>query len=985
MKRVKGWLGISFIIAACFLMACPVRAWAADISGSFELRYVTDDVRADGETDFKGATAVFDTGERVEFLARYADYAKRWFGDPDLDRVLVPDSEVGDVLRTFKAQPLPEVRTRMRLDGWRWLAYREGQHDESIERIAQWNSIPWIGVSGGKLVISGDSVETTRNITPQTWRFSFTVTANLPAQGTGGSFALGKGKDAPAVIVSFDGRGGLTCGSGGRSMPLDSYGDGERCEIKYEVDLTEGRYNVYVNGELRADFVPLANTADSVDTFLIDGARGEIIESMLGIGYFPNADETKPYRPETFLDETFAAKPRIDGWNTAVYRDSEWAVTDLPHAHGSERYAGEDLYFRKTVRIGDFRRATLEVEALDPEGEIWINGRIAAVVPNRHPVRVDIGKYLIPNADNLIAVKVRHFNFIEYGFTSMGHSSLDPNIGWFAGRMALDLTAPSYIDDVFAYATGTGDPAKLRVRAAVTNEAVLSLRGMLRFEVSPWFPGEGAVAATADMPVIVGSGRKEFETDITVPAPKLWTSDSPNLYKVRAVLVEDGVEIDDYVVTTGIRTVGQEGGTFRVNGKPDMLNGAQIFGYRPPIENLVTWNRSCPIEWLVREILMIRKMNGNLMRVHVHAFQSPALGINDPRLAELCDQLGLMLIWSTSGWIRTAPGWNQIDFAGYPKYMRQVCNHPSIVMWEASNHPNSFRKRDYEESNIFCDTVYDTIYPVDPSRIISFTSFIRHLHYWNDAGTVDDKGAPIKPSRSWTAKNVTRGNQDSVTGYGKEWSELRAWPPDYYKDFLASKERAYFNFEHEESIGQDNWNLVKGKPWYLLQSYEWKYDEGSIGRKLTADEWEISQAWQAFSAYESMKKQRLLDYDGFSWCCLHGGPNSATYKKPLIDYLGHPKLAWYANKVIFQRVVAGSDDVDVVYGPGDEIRPVVMNLGDARTVVVVVEVKTLEGRTVAEKTYAAVKLPSGRTVTRLPAFKPSWPAKGYYAIEYRVR
>ena len=43
---------------------------------------------------------------------------------------------------------------------------------------------------------------------------------------------------------------------------------------------------------------------------------------------------------------------------------------------------------------------------------------------------------------------------------------------------------------------------------------------------------------------------------------------------------KDGKIVDDYVTTTGIRTVDQVGGSFRLNGEISMLNGAQIMGYR---------------------------------------------------------------------------------------------------------------------------------------------------------------------------------------------------------------------------------------------------------------------------------------------------------------------------------------------------------------------------------------------------------------------
>jgi len=316
--------------------------------------------------------------------------------------------------------------------------------------------------------------------------------------------------------------------------------------------------------------------------------------------------------------------------------------------------------------------------------------------------------------------------------------------------------------------------------------------------------------------------------------------------------------------------------------------------------------------------------------------------------------------------------------------MRQVYNHPSIVLWEASNHPNRIKQYDHSESNSFYQKVYNTIYPVDQSRLIAPTTFPGHTHIRGDLGTRDHEGKAFVPVPEYTAPMVTRGSQDAFTGYGRDWSQLRMLPSAEVKEFLESPHRAYFNFEHEESIGQPNWSLVKGKPWYLLQSYEWDYDKGSIGRRLTADEWKESQAWQAFSASESMKKQRMIGYDGFSWCCLHGGANMGTYKKPLIDCLGRAKLAFYANKMAFQRVLAGSGNVDVVYGPDDVLEPVIMNLGPGRRVDLRVTVADMKDAVLADEVYEGVELAAGRSVKRLRGFKPPLAGEQYFIVKYVI-
>ena len=969
------------------VVSCPVHA-EKTLSKSFELRYVTGDIAANGETDFKGETAIFSTEERIGFLKNYADYASEYFHDPHLDTDIAPDSDVSAALASIKPQPLPSIRRRIPLERWKYSSVREGRRGDSLSAIKAWNARPGCTIQDSRLIVRGKNRRVDIPFNQQTWRFFLRWKMKLDSASSSTAIRL-HAKDGSTVLEAvFENNGRVTYSAG---KTIDNSGIVESdgwIDLKIEADLTENKYNLIADSRTIADFVPMNSKIGNVSSLSISVNGTIIFDELWGLGHELSEKSNQPYTFHTFLDERFDIVPDITNWADSDFDDSGWKEEILPFALGGDRHKGEDLYFRKTVAVGDFERAVLNVEALDPEGEVWINGRAAAVIPNRHPVRLDISRFLVKNTDNTIAVKVRHFHIEEYGHTSMGHTPLDFHIGWFSGRMSLDLTSESYIDDVFMHTGFIGtDSAIMQVSMSITNEAPLSFRGQAVVRIYRWFPEESASPdAEASFPVIVGNGTEMIKGTVKVENPSLWTFDSPHLYKVQVSIEnEDGEILDDHVFTTGIRTLGQEGGTFRVNGKPEMLNGAQTFGFRAPFEKLVTWQRSCPAEWIIKELLQIKKMNGNLLRIHVHAWSNPARNVNDPRIAEFADQLGIMIIWAAPSWIRTAKGWGLVDFEGLPKYMRQVYNHPSIVMWEASNHPNTFKTRDHTESDLFVEKVHDTIYSLDPSRIISATSFIKHLHYGNDTGTVDYKGNPMKPSPTWTAPMMTRGNQDSFTGYGKEWSVLRKQPEPYYVNHLASPHRAYFNFEHEESIAQPNWNLVKGKPWYRMQSYEWKYDEGSIGRKLTADEWRESQAWQAFSAWESMKKQRMLDYDGFSWCCLHGGPNSVTYKKPIIDYHGRAKLAWYTNRMVFQRVVAGSADIDVVYGPDDTVNPIVMNLSDAKTVNVTVEVKSISGRTVDSRTYENIILPEGRTVTTLESFRPKFGGNGYYVVEYIVK
>lgn len=950
------------------------------ISHSFELRHFSADAAANGPTDFKGETAVFDTGQRLGYLRDYAAYAGDFFEDPGLDTPAVADEDVDSLMAKLKPPPLPRIRSRLRLDGWRRLEYRAGQEKEDQAKLDAWRENRAVEVGGGflKFVEAGC---VTRSFDPQTWRLRFEWKQRGPVRKVA---FHGDGKTVATVVLA----------AGPRR---------EWVQCVVEIDLAEKRWNVMRDGAYDIDWQTLDGDCARIDAVSISADPEAEVAGLWGRGFHPRDDPRNPYSIRTFLDETFSVRPHPADWHSPAYDDSAWKEAEDPLVHGSERHVGEDLYLRTAVAVEDaFEKAWLDIETLDPGGEVWVNGKLVAVSRNRHPLRLDVTDFVAAGRDNLVAVKV-YPNDPEMIGRELPHSGIDANIGWFAGRMHLDLTHHAWVDDLFAYTTAVtagaaGTPQALseefnaetagRVNAVPAEQATVKVRaticnrdceerwrGYLRIRLYPWLPEEsGECAAEQMLPVDCCEWRDlEMETDITVKNPSLWTWRSPALYKVEAVLMDaDEMPVDDNVLTTGLRTVSQTGGVLRVNNQPEMLNGAQIFGLRAPQEMMATWQRRPPVHWLVREMAQIRRMNGNAMRIHVHAWAHvpPARNINDVRLAEIGDQLGIMFYWATTAWVRSGTPWG-VDLEGLPKYIRQVRNHPSIVLWELSNHPtcNQLYDRGPDGWNEFYLKAHDIVHSLDPSRLLAPSAIV-------------GEGGGATPALE--LPGMVRGDMDTPTGMGTDWSVLRRFRESKRRYFEERKNHAYFNFEHQESIGQPNWELCRGKPWYRVMSYEWESDEGSIGRKLSADEWRESQAWQAFSAYEAMRIMRQMGYDGFSWCCLHGGPNDAAYKKPLIDFLGHPKLAWYIHRMIFQRVVAGSDDIDVVYGPNDWIHPVVQNLGPERIVNVEVTIEQIDGSVVESKVYSKVKLPPGRSITSLPAFRPTLKIEGNHAVKYKV-
>ncbi len=949
---------------------------AQPLSSSFEVRHFTNDRKANGETDFKGETEWFNTKQRISFLEEYADFASTYFNNPGLDQKIVTDDEIDEFLSRVKPQPLTEVRETIPLNGWKAYGYKNGLDDLKKKELEAWTRFPGTAISEGTLLLNHAKMN--REIDSLIWRFSVECKVKT-LSGNSCSLTF---SDGETPMISVEIKEGEISSTSGTERVKNRIDKTEWITIVIEGDLTRKRFNLYANGTLLQYYIPMVKGKSSTITnFSIDSEGKTQVDDIFIFNHLLTGDVGSPYVSQVVIDEDFEEKPNVSNWQTIDFNDQHWIETNLPAVHGGVREKDEDLYLRKKIFVGEYERATLTLETLDPGGEVWINNEVVAVIRDRYPREFDVSDYLEKNQENLIAIRVKPF----YAKSPMSHTPTDRNIGWFLGRTKLILSSQCMIKDAEIVTKEIGETATQMHKVNVQSSGLNLCQGSIEINYYPWFPEEGEQVASFKKEVDVRpSVNNEYTLECPIPSPKLWSSNRPNLYKVEFILRDkDGKPIDDFVTTTGIRKIEQENGQLLINGKPEILNGAQIMGYRVPIETIAKHNRCAPDETVAEEMLMIKKMGGNLLRMHVHSEAWVPDGINDPRYAELADQMGIYLIWSTAAWIRTAEPWT-VDFVGYPKYMKQVFNHPSIVIWEAGNHPTIFKEHDISYTHDYVRKIYQTIASHDESRLITPTTHWMHTHYGNYDGTIDYKGNPITPVPEYMAPQVTRGNQDAYSGYGAPWTNIREAPNAWAATCLAAKEKAYFNFEHEESAAQPNWELSKGKPWYLLQSYEWEYDEGSIGRRLTTDEWRASQAWQAFAAWESMKKQILLGYDGFSWCCLHGGANMGTYQKPLIDNLRHPKLAFYIKKMITQRTWAGSHNVDVVYGPDDTITPVINHLGEERKVNLHVTLKNLNGDVLDEKIIENIELKGGHDIKQVEGFRFNKVKNGTYAIVYEI-
>ena len=441
------------------------------LSSNFELRYVSSEENANGETDFKGETTTLNNEQRVSFLSAYANRMEQQYEDFSLDTPIVTIEEARERLKTIKPQPKPNLRKRIQLDEWKWTGYGK-------EVVPQ------------KSEISGNIIK----IPTQSWRCMLQLKINTKVRKSfqvhlGDAAIFGRGEDKNWYYYSAK-----------KKVTISELSEGN--VLKIELDFVYKKWNLYVDEKLICDFEDFTDRSVQEASELYASAEfEELFSQVWGVGYYPNSgNKFEPFFIETFIDVDFGAHCSVDNWTYMDADEQGWETARLPIVHGGERYAGQDIYMRKKVfvdRLADY--VELYVESLTPGGEIYINGRLAFQIRDVVWHKIDVTDFII-EGENIIAVKVYADKIKERD--KMTHTHTDLYTGWFAGRMHLDLLPEIYIEDVYSWTKQIEEnKATQAVEVTVRTLQGVATAKTVDHEVSvymrPWFPQEAGVCSTS--------------------------------------------------------------------------------------------------------------------------------------------------------------------------------------------------------------------------------------------------------------------------------------------------------------------------------------------------------------------------------------------------------------------------------------------------------------------------------------------------------
>jgi hypothetical protein len=152
--------------------------------------------------------------------------------------------------------------------------------------------------------------------------------------------------------------------------------------------------------------------------------------------------------------------------------------------------------------------------------------------------------------------------------------------------------------------------------------------------------------------------------------PKLWTPESPNLYKAVFTIYRSGKALHTVSKNIGFRTVEvkQRDGIY-VNGVKVKMKGVNRHSFYP------TTGRTTSKQLSIDHVLMMKDMNMNAVRMSHYP--------PDDHFLDVCDSLGLFVLDELAGWH------GHYDTPTGTKLVKEMVdhdvNHPSIVMWANGN------------------------------------------------------------------------------------------------------------------------------------------------------------------------------------------------------------------------------------------------------------------------------------------------------------
>ncbi|SNR59267.1 beta-galactosidase GalB [Hymenobacter mucosus] len=414
-----------------------------------------------------------------------------------------------------------------------------------------------------------------------------------------------------------------------------------------------------------------------------------------------------------------------------IEQNQEQKATPKSGRTGGLPFIGTGWY-RRQLDVPDFgpgKRAVLLFDGAMSDAHVFVNGKeVGAWAYGYNSFSCDITDALQAGGNNVLAVRLRN---------QAEASRWYPGAGLYR-NVHLLVTDDVHIPVWGTYLTTPEINAnfakvKLRTQVATPGNTFQPLR--LETEIRD---AAGQVVATTSTTLTATDGQ-EFEQNLVVKTPQLWSPETPVLYSATSKLYAGNELKDEYRTPFGIRSFKFEAGKgFSLNGQVRKFKGVCNHHDLGPLGAAV--NTAA----LRRQLVLLKDMGCDAIRT---THNMPA-----PELVTLCDEMGFMLMvesfdeWKTpkvkNGYSQYFDQWSEKDLVNMVHRDR---NHPSVIMWSIGN---EVPDQGAPGGGKIAKRLQDIVHREDPSRPVTagmdqIDAAIKN----NFASVLDIAGFNYKPHR----------------------------------------------------------------------------------------------------------------------------------------------------------------------------------------------------------------------------------------------
>ncbi len=371
------------------------------------------------------------------------------------------------------------------------------------------------------------------------------------------------------------------------------------------------------------------------------------------------------------------------------FPDSDWRTVDLPHDWSIEEAPNEKnetgrgggyflsgvAWYRKTFTapLGwKEKQVSVEFDGVAANATVYLNGKKLGIHPYAYTsFRFDLTAALDYSKANVLAIRA--------------DTSQQPDSRWYSGagiyrHVRVVVTDPIHMSPWGVFVStreATNESATVIVRTQIENDSAKPTEVMVKTTL---LSATGELVGKDQSPLQVGVGsHEEASYKIAVAHPKLWSPETPTLYRAVTEIMQGGKVVDRVETNFGVRSFAwsvDKG--LLLNGKSIKLTGGSVHHDNGPL-GAAAFDRAEE-----RRVELLKAAGFNAVRT-AHNPPSPAF-------LDACDRLGLLVldepfdVWTKSkakyDYAQFFNDWWQLDIDSMVLRDR---NHPSIIFWGIGN------------------------------------------------------------------------------------------------------------------------------------------------------------------------------------------------------------------------------------------------------------------------------------------------------------